>query len=105
MDGRLVCKFFQQGKCRNGDSCKFAHEMDQQLMVDQPIKSNIGTNEPRICKFFLEGNCTNPKCSMIHAYSANLDHVILDEDFHTKPIIGMCQISNRLNNIKILRNS
>lgn len=105
MDGRPVCRFFQQGKCRNGASCKFSHDTDQPIMTDQPMQSNIGSNEPRICKFFLEANCKNPNCNMIHAYSANLDHVILEEEFHTKSIVGMCQISNRLNNIKILQNS
>jgi len=108
MDGKPICRFFPIGKCRNGASCKFSHDMDQPQMTDQPMlsmQSNISTNEPRICKFFQEGNCKNAKCNMIHAYSSNLDHVILEEEFHTKPIVGMCQISNRLNNIKILPNS
>lgn len=105
MEGKTVCIFFPQGKCRNGSSCKFAHETDQPIITDQPMPSNIVTNEPRLCKYFLEGNCKNPNCNMIHAYSANLDHVILEEEFHMKTIVGMCQISNRLNNIKTLQNS
>jgi len=98
MEGRPICKFFQQGNCRKGASCNFAHETDKMDLGDQSKM-----NEPRICKFFLEGNCKNPKCYSIHAYSTNLDHVILDEEFHVKPIVGMSQISNRINNIKILK--
>jgi len=103
MEGRTVCKFFQKGNCRKGASCTFAHESNQMDMGDQSNKRSMGMNEPRICEFFLEGNCKHPKCHSIHAYSANLDHVILDDEFHMKPIVGMSQISNRINNIKILK--
>jgi len=107
MEGRPICKFFQQGNCTKGASCRFAHEMDQSKMSDQPIpiQGNFGSNEPLICKYFLEGNCKNPKCHSIHAYSKNLDHIALDDGFTSKSIVGMCQISNKINNIKILQNS
>ena len=65
----------------------------QQQQQQQFKKKNYEKNEPKICKFFQEGNCKHQNCFSIHAYSQHLDHVIFDEDFHSKPIVGMCQIS------------
>lgn len=105
MEGRPICKFFKMGDCRKGNACTFAHRIDTDANMSDNQMTKKLDNEPRICQYFLEGNCKNQKCHSIHGYSNNLDHVILDDEFHTKPIIGMCQISNRLNNIKILPSS
>ena len=96
---RRICKFFQQGTCKKGSSCNFSHEASSGVMTDENIAQQNNTlipqklNEPKICKFFLEGNCKHQNCYSIHAYSQHLDHIIFDEDFHSMPIIGICQIS------------
>jgi hypothetical protein len=110
---RRVCRFFQQGNCRNGTNCNFLHDnennpprgmgivgfpqmgtkMADDIITQKIYEKNENESGSKICKFFLEGNCKHQICYSIHAYSQHLDHVIFDEDFHSNTIIGMCQIS------------
>eukprot|EP01080_Neovahlkampfia_damariscottae_P003786 gene3786-6947_t len=45
---KVVCKYFQKGKCDKGDSCPFLHE------------------NKVVCKYFLKGKCTNTECTFQH---------------------------------------
>jgi hypothetical protein len=40
----VLCRFFQQGRCRNGDSCTFEHP-------------TTTTRTPQLCIFFQKGTC------------------------------------------------
>ena len=41
-----ICKFFQNGKCKKGNSCDFTHK--------------------KICKFYVEGRCNKDRCEFVH---------------------------------------
>ena len=43
-----LCKFFEQGNCTNGDSCTYAHGVEEL----QPLY------KAKLCNFFLQGVCT-----------------------------------------------
>jgi hypothetical protein len=50
---RRICTFFQKGKCRNGDTCKFLHTKKQKKRT--------------ICTFFLQRNCMyGARCRFSH---------------------------------------
>ena len=102
MEGKPICRFFKTGSCRKGNNCDFSHPQGFiPNNADETPKSY--DKESGLCSFFKEGKCKHQKCHNIHAYHENLDHITLDDEFSTKPIVGICQISNRLNNIKILQ--
>lgn len=81
-DNRPPCRFFAQGKCRNGDNCKFSHVIPGQQgnSNNPPSQSSFGGNgggngwsapsnnskkEP--CKFFAQGKCKfGAKCKNSH---------------------------------------
>lgn len=51
------CIFFQQGRCRNGDVCRFSHSSD---LTSPPASDARLRRDPRSqvpCKFYLEGIC------------------------------------------------
>lgn len=52
---KKICMFHLQGKCKNGDACKFIH-------VNPPIIS-----DPTVCKFFVTSFCKmGNKCRNKH---------------------------------------
>jgi hypothetical protein len=114
---KKICRFFQQGTCRNGQGCNFSHEMDSQSNVGSKMFSNqmreisdglrpnttntsmtinpqdtTTNNSNKICNYFLKGTCTKTVCKFFHGYAENLQNVKI-EKIHEKNIISMCQIS------------
>jgi hypothetical protein len=80
---RTLCKFFQEGNCRNGDNCSWAHgqeelelpltEMEPEVLTPPPLlvfpgHEPAGPNEKRtICKFWKAGNCSRgDECTWAH---------------------------------------
>jgi len=52
-----LCKFFEQGSCMNGDSCTYAHGVEEL----QPLY------KAKLCNFFLQGICTRgANCTFAH---------------------------------------
>ncbi|KAK5636980.1 hypothetical protein RRF57_012692 [Xylaria bambusicola] len=60
------CVFFQQGRCRNGNACRFSH-------ASPPAVNRHPRPDPRaqvFCKFYLQGICKHgDKCPYRHAAS------------------------------------
>ncbi|OZJ02340.1 hypothetical protein BZG36_04588, partial [Bifiguratus adelaidae] len=47
----VICQFYLEGKCRDGDACRFSHKLDP----------------TRVCAYFREGNCKiGEKCLNLH---------------------------------------
>eukprot|EP00930_Biecheleria_cincta_P060394 TRINITY_DN46058_c0_g1_i1.p1 TRINITY_DN46058_c0_g1~~TRINITY_DN46058_c0_g1_i1.p1 ORF type:complete len:286 (+),score=55.36 TRINITY_DN46058_c0_g1_i1:55-858(+) len=56
-----ICKFWQQRKCKRGESCKYAHGD-----VDQLQEPNL--TKTALCrKQIAGGKCTDPTCSFAHS--------------------------------------
>lgn len=58
------CRFFAQGRCNNGDACRFSHEMDATpapheagvaAPVEGPTPASPSKGQP--CRFFAQGRC------------------------------------------------
>ena len=71
------CKHYAQGKCKNGENCKFSHNF-----------------EPKVCKFYLQhGKCFRSKkgqCSYYHDKSAR------EEYLKTIPETSNCSEKNNI---------
>jgi len=50
MGGRLLCKFWEQGRCNKGTSCQFSHGGEADATTQGPAGGNV-------CRFYLRGNC------------------------------------------------
>lgn len=58
---RVPCRFFQQGICRNGDSCQMSH--DPRDSQPRPLSHKF----PEECAFFLQGKCSRGGgCTFAH---------------------------------------
>lgn len=75
---RPPCRFFRIGRCKNADSCAYAHEAGPEannptdasqsiaslniskLSVNSPLVSNRigGAMSTQTCKFFIQGSCS-----------------------------------------------
>lgn len=51
---RPLCKFFAEGKCTKGESCRFSHDTSL-LPGGAPPARPVEKTQP--CKFFLAGHC------------------------------------------------
>jgi len=88
-DNRPPCRFFAQGKCRNGDNCKFSHVIpgQQGSSTNPPSQSSFGAapnsnpspyggngwstpsnnSKKEPCRFFAQGKCKfGDKCKNSH---------------------------------------
>merc|ERR1719343_737869 len=76
---RTLCKFFQQGMCKKGDECTFAHGEEELVLLDPLDEQALDpeTGEPRrtlpkgvkrtICSFWQRGNCQRGElCGFAH---------------------------------------
>jgi hypothetical protein len=56
-----ICSFFQQGRCRYGGSCAFAHDMRELEAAPDLIKTSL-------CKHWVQGICpfSNADCRFAH---------------------------------------
>lgn len=78
----MFCKYFAQGSCRNGSSCRFIHQdatkpLEHPNAVSFPVKeqddplsdSAIG-NKGTVCRFFAQGGCRRASdCHFLHLSS------------------------------------
>lgn len=104
------CIFFQKGHCREGNNCKFSHDIEggskqrrdvddgNVMIVNSTGDMNMmGSNQSKpmskICEFFLKGSCTKQSCKFFHGYAENLQNVKI-EKIHEKSLVSMCQISD-----------
>lgn len=53
----VPCRFFQVGRCTQGEACRFSHELVRQ---GERARSNVP------CKFFAAGHCANANCPFAH---------------------------------------
>ena len=102
------CKFFAQGFCRNGDSCKFIHEQKIRTQNHfEPVASafpaierlntnpaaathlNGGTKSTRTCMFFLKGSCNRgDKCWYVHPLAIPPPQHIHTDAISLDPYLG-----------------
>eukprot|EP00929_Paragymnodinium_shiwhaense_P021131 TRINITY_DN13861_c0_g1_i1.p1 TRINITY_DN13861_c0_g1~~TRINITY_DN13861_c0_g1_i1.p1 ORF type:complete len:286 (-),score=42.73 TRINITY_DN13861_c0_g1_i1:223-1080(-) len=54
-----LCSFFEQGTCRFGETCAFAHSLDE-------LKSTPDFRRSRLCEAFKAGHCSDKNCSYAH---------------------------------------
>lgn len=56
----MMCKFFQENKCRKGETCPFAHDPTEILpahaLTGGATGLGGGASKTRMCKYILEGN-------------------------------------------------
>lgn len=63
---RTICQFFQQGTCKNGATCTWAHG-DEELGQAQFTPGSRGNEKKTMCKFWLENNCSKGDgCTWAH---------------------------------------
>lgn len=59
---KTPCSFFLVGRCRNGLACRFSHDTDKTVEVQQPR----GSSEV-MCRFFAMGRCAKgSQCTFLH---------------------------------------
>ena len=59
------CIFFQRGRCRNGDACRFSHASSDRASSD--LHSRPDPRAQVLCKFHVQGICKQgAKCSYRH---------------------------------------
>jgi CCCH-type zinc finger/Zinc finger C-x8-C-x5-C-x3-H type (and similar)/RNA-binding, Nab2-type zinc finger len=66
-----LCKFFPQGKCKQGDACPFQHIHEEaracEAQTADPRPTENWTQNTRVCKFFAQGHCKKgAACSFTH---------------------------------------
>ncbi len=60
---KVICKFFKQGKCKEGEACSFSHLGQIEHQPAEPPRQGTGGLKDndiagkQICKYFLTGNC------------------------------------------------
>lgn len=71
----VLCRFHQQGHCRQGTSCPFAHSSEELLSNSAPMVSDPIVKSP--CKFFLAGYCgRGDLCAFPHIEPAQLSQAM-----------------------------
>lgn len=66
------CRFFQQGRCRRGDNCSFAHGK---------VEAPPDLTKTSLCKRWMKGNCplSSEECEFAHGHK-ELRHTPLFSD-------------------------
>ncbi len=56
---KVICKFFRQGKCKDGEACSFLHldQIEHQPAEPPRLGADGLKDSERVCKYFLTGNC------------------------------------------------
>merc|ERR1719159_867155 len=54
-----LCKYFNEGYCKQGDSCRYAHGKEE--LSQQP-----DLQKTKMCQEFLRGNCQKGDCTFAH---------------------------------------
>jgi len=63
------CKFFDQGCCKFGDNCKYAHVFDQGWRGPVHVERRQGQGQGQKCKFFDQGCCKfGDDCKYAHVF-------------------------------------
>lgn len=65
---RTICKFWEEGACKNGATCTWAHGAEELGMPLSPRLEEMGPNAKKtLCKFWLQGTCTKgSSCTFAH---------------------------------------
>jgi hypothetical protein len=89
------CIFFQQGRCRSGDSCSFSHTTVPGVLVPLAIRQRLtgagAGGAPREglfvpCRFFQKGFCARgQECGFAHVAAPN-DVVASEVAVAAKPV-------------------
>merc|ERR1719262_1771343 len=57
---RTCASFFEQGLCKHGDRCAFAHDVEE-------VRHKPDLTRTSMCRVVLQGGvCRNPHCSFAH---------------------------------------
>ncbi|KAI8959371.1 hypothetical protein F5Y11DRAFT_333141 [Daldinia sp. FL1419] len=96
---QVPCRFFQQGRCRNGDSCPYLHANSS-----APNDSSQGTST-EIDTAPKSGNITRTICgALVHfEKGATVEKVALSSDFSSVQITQLPQNSTRESVLDLLR--
>lgn len=65
---KSVCKFYQEGKCKNGDTCPFVHPAPGSVVSSiSSMRSISGVDDSSVCVFYKRGECKfGDKCKSHH---------------------------------------
>jgi pyruvate/2-oxoglutarate dehydrogenase complex dihydrolipoamide acyltransferase (E2) component len=62
-----ICSFFQNGCCRNGDACAFAHGEEDLRITYKPSAQYPSKFKTQLCMYWSAGKCRNgSSCSFAH---------------------------------------
>lgn len=86
-----ICSFFQQGRCRYGESCAFAHDMWSTTIYGklcsrsrhlQAVESAPDLRKTSLCKHWVQGTClfSSADCRFAHGESDLRDGSQHDEE-------------------------
>eukprot|EP00927_Polykrikos_kofoidii_P053728 TRINITY_DN4828_c0_g3_i1.p1 TRINITY_DN4828_c0_g3~~TRINITY_DN4828_c0_g3_i1.p1 ORF type:complete len:1132 (-),score=141.05 TRINITY_DN4828_c0_g3_i1:52-3366(-) len=63
---RKVCSFYQQGTCKRGSECMFAH-LDNAAPPPRSRKENDDGDQAKVCTFYMRGECRKGwRCPLQH---------------------------------------
>jgi len=57
-----VCRYFANGFCHHGASCRYAHHAEE-------LHSAPDLNKTKLCFKYFRGECANENCNFAHGYS------------------------------------
>ncbi|CAE7702614.1 bioC [Symbiodinium sp. CCMP2592] len=85
---RTICKFWEDGACKNGATCTWAHGAEELGMPLSPRPEAMGPNAKKtLCKFWLQGTCTKgSSCTFAHG-----DQELVGSATSTAPVSSLWQ--------------
>jgi len=76
-NAQIVCRFFINGWCKNGEYCQFKHE--RKALPEDSKRQYPKMKMDKVCMFYVNGKCKNGEnCAYKHEDSSTIKH---DPDF------------------------